>query len=345
MQNLEQIPEPRGLPFLGNITEFTTSPLNDLGRLADQYGSIYRIRLMGQSLIFCSSNALVNELCDEKRFKKTLKTLLSIVREGVYDGLFTVGHRYPVYHPSPHTIQASEDEPNWGKAHRILIPAFGPLSIRGMFPDMHDIATQLALKFARHGSHTPIHAADDFTRLALDTLALCAMDFRFNSFYRRDMHPFVAAMTDFLSECTARQQRPPVAPEWLYRKANEKFAADIAAMKETADEVVALRKANPSGRKDLLAAMLEGVDPLTGERLSDENITYQLTTFLIAGHETTSGLLSFCFYLLLTHPEEYQKIQDEVDQVVGREPITVDHLTRFPRMNAVSRLSLIASPC
>ena len=31
-------------------------------------------------------------------------------------------------------------------AHRILIPAFGPLSIRNMFPGMVDIATQLVEK-------------------------------------------------------------------------------------------------------------------------------------------------------------------------------------------------------
>ena len=31
-------------------------------------------------------------------------------------------------------------------------------------------------------------------RLALDTISLCAFDYRFNNFYREDMHPFVNAM-------------------------------------------------------------------------------------------------------------------------------------------------------
>ena len=48
--------------------------------------------------------------------------------------------------------------------------------------------------------------------------------------------------------------------------------------------------------------MLQGRDPVTGEGLSDENIRYQLVTFLIAGHETTSGLLSFATYFLLQEP-------------------------------------------
>ncbi|KAH6996594.1 cytochrome P450 [Ilyonectria sp. MPI-CAGE-AT-0026] len=324
MAELVPVPQPRGLPLIGNLGEFTTSPMADLNRLADIYGPIYRVQLGSNSPIFVSSNALVSEICDEKRFHKTLKTVLGVVREGVHDGLFT----------------AYDDEPNWGKAHRILVPAFGPLSIRGMFGDMHDIATQMCMKFARHGPNTPIHVADDFTRLALDTLALCAMDFRFNSYYREDMHPFVAAMGDFLTECGNRQRRPAFAPNFLFRTANDKFDADIATMKQTADEVVESRKKNPNDRKDLLAAMLNGVDPQTGEKLSDANITNQLITFLIAGHETTSGMLSFTFYLLLKHPSEYQKVQEEVDQVLGRDAITIEHIGKFSYIAAVLREAL-----
>lgn len=37
------IPEPPGLPFIGNLGEFQTSPINDLKRLADTYGKHYSI--------------------------------------------------------------------------------------------------------------------------------------------------------------------------------------------------------------------------------------------------------------------------------------------------------------
>jgi cytochrome P450/NADPH-cytochrome P450 reductase len=231
-------------------------------------------------------------------------------------------------------IKASEDEPNWGKAHRILIPAFGPMPIRGMFDEMHDIASQLALKFARHGPHAPIQVSDDFTRLALDTLALCAMNFRFNSFYHEELHPFITAMGDFLKESGNRRRR--MGPSFMYRKADEKYWNDIATLRKTADEVVANRKANPGDRKDLLASMLEGVDSRTGEKLDDKNITDQLITFLIAGHETTSGLLSFSFYHLLKNPEAYHKVQQEVDQVIGKGPIRVEHLMKLPYIAGVS---------
>lgn len=204
-----------------------------------------------------------------------------------------------------------------------------------MFDDMYDIASQLAIKLARYGPSTPMNASDDFTRLALDTLAVCAMDFRFNSYYQEEMHPFITAMGGFLKECGNRNRRPAFAPSFLYRSTDEKFYKDIDIMRKVASEVIRARKAAPSDRKDLLNAMLVGVDPQTGKKLSDDNITDQLITFLIAGHETTSGMLSFAFYHLLKKPSTYRKVQEEVDQVIGHDKITVEHLNKLPYIAAV----------
>ena len=66
--------------------------------------------------------------------------------------------------------------------------------------------------------------------------------------------------------------------------------------------------------------MLEGVDPDTGERLDQENIRYQMITFLIAGHETTSGLLSFAIYYLLKNPDKLHKAVSEVERVL-KDPV------------------------
>ena len=69
-----------------------------------------------------------------------------------------------------------------------------------------------------------------------------------------------------------------------------------------------------------------------------------MITFLIAGHETTSGLLSFAFYYLLRNPEVYQKAQQEVDNVIGKGSVTVDHLSKVPYLTAVLRETLRLQP-
>ncbi|RSL72552.1 hypothetical protein CEP53_001056 [Fusarium sp. AF-6] len=319
-----EIPTPSGLPLLGNIKSIDPEfPLGSMVSLAEQHGEIYRLKFPGRTVVIVSTQALVNETCNEKRFKKCVNSALTEIREGVHDGLFT----------------AKLGEENWGIAHRVLMPAFGPLSIQRMFDEMHDIASQLALKWARYGPDSPIMVTDDFTRLTLDTLALCSMGYRFNSYYSPVLHPFIEAMGDFLTEAGEKPRRLPL-PGIVYRERDRKYQQDIETMRSTAKEVLDARKAGGSTRKDLLTAMLEGVDTKTGKKMTDESIMDNLITFLIAGHETTSGLLSFAFYQLLTHPDAYQLAQKEVDQVVGKGPIQVAHLSKLPYLNGVLRETL-----
>ena len=66
-----------------------------------------------------------------------------------------------------------------------------------------------------------------------------------------------------------------------------------------------------------MSLMLSGVDKRTGQRLDDRQIRDETITFLIAGHETTSGLLSFATYALLNNPDVLEKCYAEVDRVLG----------------------------
>ena len=65
--------------------------------------------------------------------------------------------------------------------------------------------------------------------------------------------------------------------------------------------------------------MLVGTDK-QGNRLPDHNIVAQCETFLVAGHETTSGLLSFVIAYLLKNREVVARAQEEVDRVFGTDP-------------------------
>ena len=62
------------------------------------------------------------------------------------------------------------------------------------------------------------------------------------------------------------------------------------------------------------------------------------------GHETTSGLLSFAMLNLLKNEAAYRAAQEEVDTVIGRVPVRVDHLKKLEYLNAVLRETLRLSP-
>ena len=118
------------------------------------------------------------------------------------------------------------------------------------------------------------------------------------------MHPFVGAMVRALVESGDRTRRLPVQNRLMLRARHqyeEDKRADVRGRRPAHQRPAP--QPSPAGSEDILDTMLNAADPLTGERLSDENVRYQMVTFLIAGHETTSGLLSFALYELLRHPE------------------------------------------
>ncbi len=321
-----RIPQPPTRPILGNLGDIDTkAPVQSMMRLAAEHGPIFRLTLAGRSFYVVSSQALVDELCDESRFVKRLHAPLLQIRAFAGDGLFT----------------AHNSEPNWGKAHRLLMPAFGPVGVRGMFDRMVDVAHQMFEKWERFGPSAVIDVADNMTRLTLDTIALCAFDYRFNSFYQNEMHPFVAAMVDALDEAGQRTRRPEVVTQ-LKLGAKRRYEASQALLAKVAEELIAERRADPDGaaKSDLLNVMLNGVDPVTGEKLSDENIRFQMVTFLIAGHETTSGLLSFACYLLLKNPEAMVRAQALCDEVMGHETPRLEHLAKLRFLEQILMESL-----
>jgi cytochrome P450/NADPH-cytochrome P450 reductase len=300
---LNPIPRPPTKPVVGNMLSLdSAAPVQHLVRLTKELGPIFWLDMMGAPLVIVSGHDLVDELSDEKRFDKAVRGSLRRVRAVGGDGLFT----------------ADTNEPNWSKAHNILLQPFGNRAMQSYHPSMVDIAEQLVKKWERLNGDEEIDVVHDMTALTLDTIGLCGFDYRFNSFYRRDYHPFVESLVRSL-ETIMMTRGLPLEGLWLQKRRRD-LAQDVAFMNKMVDEIIAERRGNAAsaeGKKDMLGAMMTGVDRATGEQLDDVNIRYQINTFLIAGHETTSGLLSCTLYALLKHPDVLKKAYEEVDRVLG----------------------------
>nr|WGD64750.1 cytochrome P450 [Bacillus subtilis] len=148
---------------------------------------------------------------------------------------------------------------------------------------MVDIAVQLIQKWARLNPNEAVDVPGDMTRLTLDTIGLCGFNYRFNSYYRETPHPFINSMVRALDEAMHQMQRLDVQDKLMVRTKRQ-FRHDIQTMFSLVDSIIAERRANgDQDEKDLLARMLNVEDPETGEKLDDENIRFQIITFLIAG--------------------------------------------------------------
>ncbi|MET7933044.1 cytochrome P450 [Streptomyces sp. NPDC005322] len=305
---LHRIPHPpRRLPLIGDaLGANIRTPVQDSMRLARSLGPIFRRKAFGKEVVFVWGAELAADMADESRFAKHVGLGVANLRPVVGDGLFT----------------AYNHEPNWQLAHDILAPGFSRAAMEGYHQAMMDVAGRLTDRWDdREKSGAAVDVPRDMTKLTLETIARTGFGHDFGSFERDRPHPFVAAMVGTLSFAQRRNVVPPALTPLLLR-AERRNAADMAYLNRTVDAIVAARRGAGSagGHGDLLDRMLEVAHPDTGERLSPENIRRQVITFLVAGHETTSGALSFALHYLARHPGVLARAQAEVDRVWGDTP-------------------------
>jgi len=80
------------------------------------------------------------------------------------------------------------------------------------------------------------------------------------------------------------------------------------------------------------------------QRLTDEEIIYQVSTFLLAGSETSSNGMSWCLWRLAQNQTLQQRLRDELRTIAKDEP-SLEELNALPLLENVIRETLrIDSP-
>ena len=287
---------PRRIPVLGDILGFSTDILTQPSL---SLGPVFEFRFLGARYVVAAQPDAVVEVNDESRFCKHVGPDIEALRIIGGDGLFT----------------AFNDEPNWQKAHDVLMPAFSQQAMRGYHSIMFDVADELMARWDdRAASGETVDVSTETTRVTLETIGRCAAGYPFGCFESEDVHPFVEHMVAGLKGSDRLGvYRATFLPDIVARRAERPVRHHAEQMHAIADEIIAGRvREGPGHHHDLLELML-------ASDLEPANIRYQLINFLVAGHETTSGALSFALHFLSQHPEAAEKVRTEVAEVWGED--------------------------
>jgi cytochrome P450 len=165
-------------------------------------------------------------------------------------------------------------------------------------------------------------------------------------------HTTVAADVEAVSEAFTAVSRSligmiaatlPLPPEVPTRRAREMKRA-IAALDRIIFRIIAERRSSGEDPGDVLSMLLEGRDEASGEAMSDGELRNEIMTLFLAGHETTGNALTWAFYLLTRHPEVYDRLATEADEVLGGRSATFADLPRLPFAMAVFKESMRLYP-
>jgi cytochrome P450 len=218
----------------------------------------------------------------------------------------------------------------WKRSRKAMAPVFTPRHIFGFAKPMLERTTEFA---ARYESGGTVDVARDMTTLTYDILA----ETLFSGEIAAPPGTFEAQI-DRLFETMGRVDPLDLlrAPDWLPRITRIRGKKTMAYFRGIVADTIEMRvdrlKRDPDNTpEDFLTLLLkaEGPDGLTRGEVEDNIIT-----FIGAGHETTARALGWTIYCLAESPWEREKIEQEIDAVLAREPDPVKWLDAMPLTRA-----------
>ena len=113
-------------------------------------------------------------------------------------------------------------------------------------------------------------------------------------------------------------------PDWIPTPDNRRRQQAVAALDEIIEQIIAERRQMNEDKGDLLSMLMLAQDE-DGSQMTDQQLRDEVVTLFAAGHETTSNVMTWLWYLLAQQPEVEAKLHQEIDQVLaGRAPTLAD---------------------
>lgn len=296
------LPHPRWrMPIIGDLlTIDLAKPCQGLAKDNVARGGIVEQRIFDVPVIVLSDPGLIDDVNDETAWEKHVGHSLKKLRPLGGDGLFT----------------AYNHEPNWRKAHNVLMPVFAKTAMESYHSTMLDTVGELVAAWAtRADTHAWIDVPTESNRLTTEIVARTAISHSFNKLDDPSDDPFITTVLRELKYANRRTDAIPLYEKLFGKAQRRQHLLDKASLREQIATIINDRRdAGPRTDADMLDTMLTSADPETGHTLDDDNITNQILTLLVAGSETSANAISFALHFLAQNPDIAAAARAEVDQ-------------------------------
>jgi cytochrome P450 len=232
----------------------------------------------------------------------------------------------------------TDEDESWRRHRMLLNPMMAKRHVRGMVGLMIDPIASFVDELDDGSPRVELEMAGAMVGLTLDVVGAALFGQRFGDVARKMRRVVTAGLRG--AEVATRVLMVAAPPTWSLRAtATVVHRAPLLprplsgmqwvmrTVDEAVWELINDRRAHPTDGDDLLnlllAANQRGELPL--RRVRDE-----VTTFMLAGHETTANAMAWMWYLLALNPEARERMLAEVDAALGDRPPTVDDLPALP---------------
>jgi cytochrome P450 len=313
----QKAPSIRELPFVGSLLAYNTDRLNFYQRVMHECGPVGRFHLGPIPVSLVSGPEEIRRVLveDHSAFR---------VSPQVHAAFFPlIGHGLLTSEGSWHRQQ-----------RKLMAPLFQPRQIIH-YADSIVQAAEQTQEHWRNGQLLDLE--QEMTQLTLRIISNVLFDANV-----ANVQELGAAMAMVLTWINLALFLP--FPRLFWPLSHRRTRQAAALLKQSIQQMIEERRvARMPQRVDLLSLLLGARDE-HGEGMSDRQVIDECLTLFFAGHETTATALTWMWHLLTTHPEYYQRVQEEVDGVLQGRPPTAEDLARLPYSLQVLKESIRLYP-
>jgi cytochrome P450 len=222
----------------------------------------------------------------------------------------------------------------WQVLRKVMQPAFHARRIDNYAQIMVGYAHEMLAGW-RDGQHLDVPAAMMDLTLGITTRALFGKDMRGDAAAK--------AIVRFIELFYDRISGFPL-PGWLPTPANRELKKQIAIGNAWLSPMIAERKAETKPYDDVLSMLIEAQKADPSGYLTDHQVRSEITNLFAAGYEVVANTLAFTLYLVSENPAVEERIQAELDQVLGDSPVSLESLGQLKYVEMVVKESMRLLP-
>jgi len=315
VRRVDELPGPRGLPWLGNLLQIERERLHQQAEAwAEEYGEAYRLAIGDQQFVVLSNPEVVAAVLRDRPDGFARSTRLGeIARDFGFDGLFTANGEA------------------WRRQRPMVMAGLDPTHIKTFFPTMVRVTERLRGRWVRAAtSGRAIDLQADLMRYTVDVTAGLVFGTDINT-VESGQEVIQQHLDEILPALFRRLMSPFPYWRWVTLPQERDLASHLGALDTAVRgfiDAARRRLAEQPGLRErpsnLLEAMLAERER-EGSALSDADVSGNALTMLLAGEDTTANTLAWLIWLLNENLPAMLRARAEVQTVLGGEGHPTQH--------------------
>ncbi|CAN5567616.1 cytochrome P450 [soil metagenome] len=317
--SMKEPPYLRGNAVFGSALEMRRNPLRLLTEARRRHGDFVRFRLGPYRVHLLSHPDYIAHVLQ--------KNPRNYLKDG-YEHIKIVGNG----------LLASEGD-FWRHQRRIIQPAFHRERLRNMAWTMTDATENMLERWTARARDEALDIDAEMSRLTLEITGRAL----FGADLIGEAGEVGKALQTVLTLGFQRTGRFLPVPLGIPTRSNRRYRAAVEKLNGVVDSMANKRNERGESHQDLLSMLLEARDE-SGEGMNPRQLRDEAKTILTAGYETTARALTWTWYLLDSHPRVRDKLDEELDHVLGGRRPTFEDLEQLSYTEMVFKESMRLMP-